>query len=718
MMEKSEKVHPRTSLFFTPFTYLFVVFFFIFPLAGEQRRQVDGKLHVLLITIDTLRPDRLSCYGSTCVKTPRIDAIAGKGILFERAFAHDPMTLPSHANIFLGMTALAHGVDENSKSVVAEEFQTLAEILKNEGYETGAFVGAFPVDSRFGLDQGFDIYDDMYPSQPAAGAAYSERTAEKTIKSALDWLSGRTSKWFCWVHIWDPHFPYMPPEPFSSRFKDDPYSGEVAFADQELGRIFDEIERRGWSDRTLVVLTGDHGESLGEHGENTHSYFAYNSTIWVPLIISGPDIKSSRVKEYVSHVDIFSTVCDVLGIKKPASIHGQSLEPFLRGKQRRTGAIYFEAMNAHKNRGWAPLRGVLIEGKKFIDLPIPELYDLETDFNEKTNLAPQADISPFRKKLEDKMKADSSPLSNKTQNLADRETLDKLRSLGYTASPVTAPAKETYGPEDDLKSLLHLEQKLELAVDSKNAGRIPESVRLLEDIIGKRNNFIKAYENLYQIYISQGLIEEGLQVLKRGFDANPENFTMVSNYGGALIKQGREDRGAQILEQALFLFDMDPEVWNLLGVAYWKRKDFDRALDFYQKALSLDPGDAIININIGSCYVEMAQTTANPEAVQKSVAHFKTAIADDPMLASAYNGLGGAMKLLGNVDEAVANWKKTLELDPLYAISAYNLAYALLEKGDKKQALKYALKYLALRGNTLSEQEKKEMDALIRRCKY
>ncbi len=232
-----------------------------------------ADLNLLVITIDTLRPDRLSCYSPEHLRTPRIDALAAKGVLFERAFAHDPETLPSHTNIFLGMTSLAHGVSENSKSVVAPDFETLAELLKGRGYATGAFVSGFPLDSRFGLDQGFDVYDDHYPAKARPGDAFSERPAGKTVAAALQWLSAQKGKWFCWVHLWDPHDPYAPPEPYATQFKDDPYSGEVAYVDAEIGRLMDALGQAGLEGRTAVVLTGDHGESLGDHGETLSRLF-------------------------------------------------------------------------------------------------------------------------------------------------------------------------------------------------------------------------------------------------------------------------------------------------------------------------------------------------------------------------------------------------------------------------------------------------------------
>lgn len=676
-----------------------------------------ADLNLLLITIDTLRPDRLSCYNSTLVKTPQIDSLAAKGVLFERAFAHDPMTLPSHVNIFLGMTSLAHGVNENSKSVVAAEFETLAELLNSEGYATGAFVGAFPLDSRFGLNQGFDVYDDYYPSRPSPGEAYSERPAEKTIQAAIDWLSLQKGKWFCWVHIWDPHFPYTAPEPFGSQYKEDPYSGEVAYVDQELGKLLDKVKNTGWFEQTLIILTGDHGEALGEHGELTHSYFAYNSTIWVPLIITAPKIKAARINDYVSHIDIFPTVCDVLGIRKPSSLHGESLDPFLRGKARKkVNPIYFEAMDAYRNRGWAPLQGLILDGKKFIDSPIPELYDLEKDFNEETNLSPATNTASFKKQLEEIKKSNSSPLLSKADRQPNRDTMARLRSLGYVSAPVSR-AKSNYGPEDDLKTLLPLEQKYDLALGLRKGGRIPESVRLLDDIIKARKDFMKAYDQLYQIYLSQGLVDEGLQVLERGFLANPDNYMSVSGYGIALVKQGQKEKGAQFLEEAAAIFNKDAEVWNILGVAYWGLGDMARAQDRFEKALALDPEDAVINVNAGSFFIAKVQDTKNPPDILRAVRYFRRAIASDPFLASAYNGLGGVLRLAGNEDEAILNWEMALKIDPNYALSAYNLALVYLEMVDKTRALEYCQMYLTIKGNTLSNAEREDIEKIIKECK-
>jgi arylsulfatase A-like enzyme/Flp pilus assembly protein TadD len=680
-------------------------------------RAAGQELNLLVVTIDTLRPDRLSCYGSKYLQTPRIDSLAAKGVLFERAFAHNPETLPSHTNIFLGLTPLAHGVSENSKSVVAPGFQTLAELLRGRGYATAAFVSAFPLDSRFGLDQGFETYDDRFPARARPGLVVSERPAEKTVSAALPWLAAQKGLWFCWVHLWDPHEPYAPPEPYLTRFRDDPYSGEVAYVDAQLDRLFKELDKLQLTRRTLILFTADHGESLGDHGEQFHGYFAYNATIWVPLIICAPGIGPARVKDDVSHVDVFPTICDLLGVEKPAALQGSSLLPLLRGRTRPARPIYFESLEAYLNRGWAPLRGFIEGGKKFIDLPIPELYDLAGDFGEAKNLAETSSLPAFQKRLRDIMAVGASPAaSGSVRKTADRETVERLRSLGYAASRVTQ-LKAAYGPEDDLKTLLPLEHKAGIADRLRKQGRIAESVRILEDVIKERQDFVKAYEQLYEIYRSRGLQDDALHVYERGFAANPANYVMVSEYGIALVLAGKYRQGIEVLEKALGLFDEDARVWNFLGLAHGNLGELEKARESYATALALTPEDAILNENAGMFYVSAAMNTKDLGWARQAVTFFEKAVAADPSMPSAHNGLAGALWALGRRDEAIVNWEKAAGLDPGFAMPIYNLAGAYLEKGNKAKALEYCEKYLLARGRDMTAEERREIGALIQKCK-
>jgi arylsulfatase A-like enzyme/tetratricopeptide (TPR) repeat protein len=672
--------------------------------------------NLLLITVDTLRPDRLSCYSPKHLTTPAIDGLAARGALFERAFSHAPLTLPSHANILLGATSPAHGVVDNGLTVVPREFPNLAKTLKAAGYATGAFVSAFPLDTRFGLNEGFDIYDDKYPARAAGALDYPERRAEKTVAAAVDWLGARTGKWFLWIHVFDPHAPYAPPEPYASRFAADPYSGEVAYVDAELGKLLAAVDARGETGRTVVVLTADHGESLGEHGEMTHGYFAYNSTLWVPLVVAGPSVGAARVRDFVGHVDIFPTACDLLGLAVPPGLSGRSLRPLLEGRSLAPRPIYFEALEASLHRGAAPVRGLIDGGRKYFDSPIPELYDLAADFDETSDLAPRTDLGPLKKALDRKIAAEGGLPGARAVRRTDRETAERLRSLGYVAGPAVTAGK-SYGPADDLKTLLPFEQRMLRANQLAAAGRSDESARLLEEIVKDRPDYSRAYARLAELRFAGGRVDLYLDAFARGVRANPGDFTTVSAYGIALVEQHQYDRGIEVLGRALALFDADPNVWGALAEAYWKKGDLDRALEHFESALALAPGDAILNGNLGNFYVDRGLRTKNAEDVKRSFAYFETALATDPTLASVHNGLGGARRIAGDTAGAIASWEKAVELDPKYDLPVYNLAVACLETGNKARALAYARTYLTLKGGALTAEERRDVESLIEKCR-
>ncbi len=684
------------------------------PLLGSVLEQ--DNLNVLLITIDTIRPDRLSCYSTKYLKTPRIEALAERGVVFDRAFAHNPTTLPSHVNILLGTTPLHHGVHDNSKFKVNDEFLTLAEHLKERGYSTGGFIGAFPLNTRFGLSQGFDIYDQSYSSDSSAQFTLAERRAEEVIQAALAWLDRQSSKWFSWVHLWDPHTMYSPPEPFLSQYKDDPYSGEVAYTDSELGKLFDFLEEKGYLENTLVILTGDHGESLGEHGELTHSYFAYNSTLWVPLIIAGPGIDSKRIAEYVCHVDIFPTICDILNIEKPAFLQGVSLLPLMRGMKMEKRAIYFESLDPYYNRGWAPLRGFIEEGKKFFDSPLPEFYDLENDFNEDNNIIGNINRGTYKKKLEELMEKLSSDLAGDSARRVDRETQEKLRSLGYISSQVSQ-LKERYGEEDDLKTLLPIQKKFDRALILYDQGKTEESIREFEEVIEMRKDLATAYLYIHSISKLTGQVEKASAIMMEGFKNNPNNYDILSVYGTFLVESGDMDGGIEVLQDALAIIDFDPEVFNSLGFAYWRKGEEQKALEHYNRALELDDNHPGVYANLGSLYFDIFTRTKNREAHAQSMHYLKRAIECDPKLAIAYRGLGAGYKVAGNVDAAISVWEQGLALNPKDYFIVVNLAYAYFEKGDKTQALKYFERYLSLRGQTLSPKERQRVEDYIKKCK-
>lgn len=699
------------------FPRVFFLFALLFPCIVAPRAEAEAKnLNVLLISIDTMRPDRLGCYSTAFLETPHIDGLASKGVVFDRAFAHNPTTLPSHANILLGTTPLYHGVHDNSKFKVGDDFLTLAEYLKERGYATGAFIGAFPLDSRFGLSQGFDVYDESYPSQSSMEFAAPERRAEEVIRAAIDWISGQRSTWFSFVHLWDPHTPYSPPEPFLSQFKDDPYSGEAAYVDSQLGLLFDFMEKRGMFQNTLVILTGDHGESLGEHGELTHNYFAYNSTIWVPLIVSAPGIEKGRTAEYVCHADIFPTVCDILQTDKPPFLQGDSLLPLMRGKKIKDRAIYFESLDPYYNRGTAPLRGIIADKKKFFDSPIPEYYNLEKDFHEENNLAQKIDVSEFRKSLGELMKKFSSPQAGSASSMVDKETLRKLRSLGYVSSP-QSQVRENYGPADDLKTILPYQKKLDAAIILFDGGDLDESIRLLEEIIREKKDMARAYMYLFPLYKFQGRPEKALELVEEGYRHNPENYDIIIAFGVLLTEAGDFDQGIAMLQKGLAKIDFDPSAWDSLGLAYWRKGDEQNALEHFRKALDLDPDFAKTNSNLGALYFSRSMKTQDKADYNRAMEYFKKAIACDPNLVVAYRGLGLGYKAVGRVVDAIAVWENALAIDPEDDFLNLNLGKAHLESGERTKALRYFEKYLQLRGDFLSPEQRREIEAFIAKCR-
>ena len=696
------------------FAFAALALFAVLPLAAAPARP-----NLLLVTVDTLRPDRLGCYGSPYLKTPAVDALAALGAVFGRAFAHTPLTLPSHTNILLGTLPLRHGVHDNGNFKVPENLPNLATLLKENGYATAAFIGAFPLDARFGLDRGFDVYDENYGSGAALDFQFVERKAEAVVAAALAWLEARTGPWFVWVHLFDPHQPYEPPAPFSERFRSDPYSGEVAYVDASLARLFAFLKDPGRAGNTVIVLTGDHGQSLGEHGETTHGYFAYNATLWVPLVLAGPGVTPGvRVDGNVCHVDIFPTVCDLLGLAKPGYLQGVSLLPALQGKAMPSLSgrpIYFESLYAYYRRGWAPLRGFIKGTKKFIDLPLPEVYDLKADFGEARNLAGK-DVARERAELAGLMKSVSSGSEAAARPELGAAARQKLQSLGYVGG-YQPPAKTEFGPADDLKTLLPYNRKFEEAQDLYFQGQADRSIPLLRELIRDRPDFDNPYLFLVTVLERRGRLAEAEAVLKEGTERNARNYKLAIEYGIVLAERGKNDAAIGVLDKAARMIDWDPELWNYMGVAYWNKGDLGNAVTAYEHALFLDPKYAVVLSNLGTAQASLAMKNKDAAALGKAMDYFKRALEADPRDATALNGLGGAYLMAGDVDAAVSCFEQALAIEPEHKFALYNLGTAYLDRGEKAKALKCLTRYKERYGQGLPAGEKAALDTLLEKCR-
>jgi arylsulfatase A-like enzyme/Flp pilus assembly protein TadD len=677
----------------------------------------NNRQNVLLITIDTLRADRLSCYSKQHSQTPNIDNLAERGVLFTRAFANTSTTLPSHANILLGVSPLYHGVHDNLRFIVRKDFLSLAEHLKDNGYATAAFVGAYPLDSRFGLDQGFDTYDDYYPHDHNQQLTLLERRAEDVIEKALEGLKSLKSPWFVWIHCYDPHLPYKPPEPFMARFKKNPYDGEVAYVDLAMGKLLRYLDENHLFDSTMIVLTGDHGESLGQHGEMSHGFFAYNTTVWIPLIMNVPDVGPKREEQYVSHLDIFPTICDVVGVKKPSFLQGSSLLPVLKGKSLSDRPIYFESLYPYYSYGWAPLRGFIYGNEKFIDSPIPELYDLENDFDERMNLATRKIIDRYLKQLEEIIRDYFSPESVRSEEKLDRDVLKKLSSLGYISRSQDSK-KEKFGPENDVKTLLPFYNKAYKAMTLYGAGKAKEAEELLRNIIKERKDIGISYFRLGTLYMDADKKDEAVEILRLGLSNVPGDYDIYRSYIKILRRASKFDEIIEDFhEESYREISVDPEIWNDVGFAYAKKGEGDKAIEAYDKALSLDNKYAEAYFNLGEEYLSQALKNRDQDLLKKSLRSFQEAIKVDQNYPSPYFGLGRAYRVLSNFDGAIHSLEKAVELQSDFDAAIYYLGLTYLDKGEKSKALVYFNTLKEKFFSRYPEDQKRKIEELIRRCK-
>ncbi len=632
----------------------------------------NADRNVLLVTIDTLRADALGSYGGRAA-TPNLDALAARGARFTFAHAHAVVTLVSHASILTGTYPYEHGIRDNTGYRLRPNEPTLATRLKAGGFATGAFVGGFPLDRRFGLTPGFDVYDDRMTRTGAPGEPTErERPADAVVKSALDWIGAQSGKWFAWVHVYDPHEPYQPPGDFATRFAADPYLGEVSWTDYALGPLFDRLA--ALPRPTLVVVTGDHGESLGEHGERTHSLFAYEPTLHVPLIVAeikdtkrAKDTKESKdtkepkgrlIDTPVRHVDVLPTILASAGLTAPAGAGVSLLDTISAGRGEERPS-YFEAMSAAVTRGWAPLRGVLVGRQKFIDLPIVELYDLVSDPKESSNVVnTQADRA--RVMVETLKQFNVAPPAKAQTETA--ETIERLRSLGYIGGG-SATVREKYTDADDPKRLVEIEQMLTRANDALRAGRAQEAADTYRAIIQKRPDTEDAYRKLALVYWRGGRPADAIATLELALRNGVTQSEVRIRLGQYLAEAGQPAKAIELLKDTA---GSDPDALNALGNAYTMAGRLGDAEAIFRRLIAGDPSNALAYENLG-------MTQLQAKDVRSAESSLRRAIDLDPSLAGAYTALGVVLANTGRVADAVEAWKKALALDPSDQNAADNL---------------------------------------------
>ncbi len=560
------------------------------PQAGRETRP-----NVLLITLDTVRKDRLSLYGYPYGTSPNLDAMAEEGVTFDNAYASAPVTLPSHSTILTGLEPFAHGVRNNGIHSLAPEFQTLAEATRSMGYATGAIVGAFPVASQFGLNQGFDHYDDDF-SAGEAGNPVPQRLADEVSRRGLDWIkSAATGPWFCWLHYFDPHDPYDAPGPYGELL-DNPYDEEIVFTDAHLGGLFRELQRHGLWKNTLVVVTADHGEGLMDHQEPTHSLFIYNTTVAVPLVMKLPDggpwagekFRNRRIPALSATTDIFPTVMDVLGgtFQPGAPYPGQSLIPAIVDGQSPRNVAYMETLIPQLDYGWSPYRGIVAEDHKYIMSTKPEMFDLKADPGELRNKI-ETDTERADRLLE--MLADRMEHDHTSTTMAmDAATIQKLRSLGYIAGG----GASSDGPLPDAKDMLWVIDAFDQARSSISQKDFVGAKAGLDRILAKdpKNRFARRMQTWVLLRLGEGAAAEDLAkaVLREEADAADVGVTEL-RLAEAILIQGQSEKANDILTRVLPDQADSFEAWTLRVRTAGAVGDFAEARKAADKAAEANP---------------------------------------------------------------------------------------------------------------------------------
>jgi arylsulfatase A-like enzyme/Tfp pilus assembly protein PilF len=647
---------------------------------------VTADRNILLVTIDTLRADALGSYGGRAI-TPNLDRLAAAGARFSFAHAHAVVTLPSHASILTGRYPYEHGIRDNTGYRFDQAQATMATRLKAQGFATGAFVGGFPLDRRFGLGVGFDVYDDKLGAAAGPGVANEdrERRADGVVASALEWIGRQPGKWFAWVHVYDPHVVYDPPAEWKTRFPSDPYLGEVSWTDSALGALFDRLGAQSRS--TLTIVTADHGEGLGEHGELTHGIFAYESVLRVPLIVSeirpGAGVTPGAgvsVDSPVRHIDLVPTVLDAIGSPPDATLAGSSLRSAIAGDATDRPA-YFEAMTPTLARGWAPLRGVLVGREKLIDLPIAELYDLGADAAERQNLfASRPDRNAI---LLNVLKTfNTAPPGRPQKETAD--TLERLRSLGYIGG-ATSAARETFTDADDPKRLIEIEQTMTRAADAFRQGQVEPAIEMYKSVIAKRADTEDAYRRLALAYWRTGRPADAIATLETALRNGVTQSEVRIKLGQYLAEAGQPAKAIALLSGEA---GDDPDALVTLGNAYQLAGRPRDAIATFQRLLAADPGNALAHENIGTSQLQSGDVVA-------AEASLRRAIELDGTLPGAHTALGVVLAGTERRGEAIEEWKRAVALDPNELNALYNLAINLSEAGHRDEARPYAEQFIA-----------------------
>jgi len=616
--------------------------------ADEPGPDKTPRRDIFLITIDTLRADHVHCYGYEHIQTSSLDQLAKQGVRFTQAFTPSPITNSSHASILTGLLPSSHGVSDFGVPLATSHL-TLAEALKKRGYQTAAFIGAVILDSKAlapGLDRGFEFYDN-FPRTTESKSRWGrlERRGMEVVEHAETWLNAHPAgPHFVWVHLYDPHDPYEPPPPYSETYKDRLYDGEIAYADSALGQFLAYLKKQGWYERSLIVVVGDHGEGLGEHHEDTHGIFLYDSTTHVPLLVKLPEEREAgrTVEAQVRTTDIMPSILEVLGVPLPTNLDGESLGRFLAGMEAPPRTVFGET-DYPLRFGWAPLRSVRREGLKFIEAPKPELYDLRADPGELRNeYAPwDGAVQKLRKVLAERS-ANSPPPAKASPATVSAGTMDELHALGYLGSADAGSTTDVPEPSllPDPKDKIREQNLLHNAMMASEDGQPEKARAALEKVLQLDERSVLALAQLGGLEMSSGNYAKAAVYLGRARDARPDDPAAVFEYGRALELSGDLAGARDALEAGL---KMNPNQFAArlsLGRIYLTLDDAKAAEDQLEAAVLSQPGNVEAQIGLAKALVRQKKFADAADLLEASA----VSSGNDPqafqLLSEAYAGLG------------------------------------------------------------------------------
>jgi len=648
------------------------------------------EMNVLLFTLDTTRADHIGCYGYPNVRTPNIDGLATDGFLFKNATAQAPLTLPSHSSIFTGTYPFIHGVKDNGGFYLEPEKVTLAELLKQKGWTTSAFVGAFVLDSRWGLNQGFDHYYDNFDFAKYKKISLDsvQREGGEVIKAFFDWFkTNGDRRFFSWIHLYDPHTPYEPPEPYKSEYSGRPwglYDGEIAYVDSLIGKVLESLREKGVLDKTIIVIAADHGESLGEHGESSHAFFIYDSTVSVPLILKlpGSNLKPKTIDAQVELVDIMPTLLDLLGITVPNEIQGRSLAPLLAGS--RAGAdkmAYSESYYPRYHYGWSELKSLRTVRYQYIQAPRPELYDIVRDPMERTNIYGQNSSQAERfikemKRIEELSRALGE--ESKAPRQLDNDTIEKLRALGYVGGFTSSARLSRSTGLADPKDKIHLYNKLKQAEGASADREYDDALKKLGEVIDEDPGIMEARQVRGQIYMELDRPEEAVEECRAALEIDPEYGAAIFTMAQAYRKLKKPDEAAAGFRRLIQLDPKDPKPYMNLGEISLDIRDFDAAISHLEKAIAMDPEHSAVAHNLlGSAYLEKKMLEPAEREIRRSLEM-------RPQIPDAHYNLGLLYEEKGDLQRAADEYRKEIEIHPAAYPAYFNLALLCAKTGDRQ----------------------------------